>query len=75
MSTTESTNGTKVRYETILNNIRKQAAAIREANEKLRDLKSQLIITEHPAPAQVLEEAATTIGVALAHVRDVFREF
>ena len=71
---TEERNGPKT-YPAILNNIRREAAKIREANDKLRELCNQLTLSDRPAPAQVLYEAATTIGVALVHIRDVFREF
>jgi hypothetical protein len=63
------------RYETILNQVRREAQKIRESNDKLRDLRDQLVITEHPAPAETLGQTTTTIQVALEHVRNVFKEF
>lgn len=71
---TEEKNST-ARYSTILNNVRRQAQQIRDANEKLRDLRDQLKISERPAPAEILDEATTVIGVALVHIRDVFKDF
>jgi len=73
MSTTE--NNTKVRYETVLNGIRREATKIREANDRLREYQEQLQASGHPAPASVLTETTTTIDVALAHVRGVFTGF
>jgi uncharacterized protein with GYD domain len=74
MSTTE--NGTKVqRYEVILNRVRKEATTIREANDRLRELRQQLEASGHPAPASVLNETTTTIDVAISHVRGVFTGF
>ena len=73
MSTTE--NGTKARYATILNSIRREASKVRDSNEKLRDMIGQLATADHPAPAQILSEATTTIAVGLEHVLSVFREF
>lgn len=69
---TEEKNGPK-RFETILNSIRKEAQKIRESNDKLRDLKNQLVVTDHVPSAQILDEAASTIHVALEHLRSVFK--
>lgn len=71
----ESENGTKPRYETILNSIRKESKKIRESQERLWALHAQLIATNHPAPAQALSEVNITISVALAHAREVFTGF
>lgn len=70
----ESDNGPKLRYETVLNAIRKEAQKIRESNDKLQKLQHQVML-EHPAPGQILMEVTTTIGVGLEHLRSVFREF
>lgn len=73
MSTTES--NSRPKFETVLNSIRREAAKIRESQEKLWALHAQLVQTNHPAPAQVLDESQKTIHVALEHLRSVFMEF
>lgn len=73
MSTTE--NGTKPRYETVLNSIRRELQKIREAAEKLDQFSQALTEANHPAPAAILNDVGVTVRVALAHAKDVFREF
>lgn len=72
---TEEKNGPKVRYETVLNAVRRELQKIREASEKLGQLSADMVAANHPAPATILEEARTTIRVGLEHARAVFREF
>jgi hypothetical protein len=75
MSTAEDKNGPKVRYETVLNAVRRELQKIREASEKLEALRRDMEVANHPAPATILDEARTTISVGLEHARAVFREF
>ncbi len=60
-------------YDRTLSRVRSTAQRIKKLIEALDEDREKLEAAGHPAPALILDEATTTMRVALRHLAEVFR--